>query len=342
MKHIVITIALAFLCFLAQAQIKVETVSEQELSSDYLHYLRHGQYIGNNTVLRVSKGQFVKIELPTNKGTELATGFDPKVYYIPLSENGNYFMAQSEMKFYKNEDSKLILVADVDTELRKSGYAPQPEVFITTSRLNTGSDFFAISFFTFDSTNLCGPRPFFDYPEFGLFNLKTGKLSFLGKRAAPRNKAIFYAGTITYNDADKKRFLTASYGSSTISAYNLKGKLRAQSSLPDSIKNEYRMIDQIPRSKYKDLRFFETSKIIQWQEIGDYYRVENLIRLNDDLISLRITNGAKLVYLIFDNDLRFKGQFEEPYISNEVAYHNGDITTFMSRYENKIKTVRIK
>ncbi len=342
MKHIVITLVLTLLCFLTQAQIQVETVSEQELSSDYLHYLRHGQYIGNNTVLRVSKGQFVKIELPTNKVTELATGFDPKVFYLPINEKGNYFLAQSENKIYKNEDNKLLLAADVNTELRKSGYSPQPYVFITTSKLNTGSDFFAFSFVTFDSVNLCGPKPFFDYPEFGLFNLKTGKLSFLGKRAAPSKRATFYAGTYTYNDASKKRILTASVGSLTISAYNTKGKLLTQSRLPDSIKNDYRTIDQIPPSKYKDLRFYEAAKIIQWQEIDDYYRVQELVRLNDDRISLIITNGAKLVYLVFDNDLKFKGQFEEPYISNEVAYHNGDITTFISRYENKIKTVRIK
>jgi hypothetical protein len=320
----------------------VETVSEQELSRQYIRDLRYGQYIGNNTVLEVRKDKFLKTELTTNKVTELATGFDPKVYYIPLSEKGNCFLVRSEMKFYKNEGSKLILAADVNTELRKSGYAPQREVFITTSKLNTGSDFFAFSFVTFDSVNLCGSKPFFDYPEFGLFNLKTGKLSFLGKRAAPSKRATFYAGTLIYNDASQKRILTASVGSLTISAYNTKGKLRTQSRLPDSIKNDYRTIDQIPPSKYKGLSFFQTANILQWREIDDYYRVQELVRLNDDQIGLIITNGAKLVYLVFDNDLKFKGQFEEPYISNEVAYHNGDITTFMSRYENKIKTVRIR
>jgi hypothetical protein len=283
----------------------------------------------------------VRIELPTNKITELATGFDPKVYFRPINEKGNYFLALSEKKFYKHNGKKLELVADIDIELGKSGYPVLRWVYISTNKLVRGSDIYAFSFYTDDSTNLSGTKPFFNLPEFCLFNTKTGKLGFFGKRAAPSKKTTYYAGSHIYNDACKQRILTCSVGNATISAYTTDGKLLAQSSLPDSIRNDFRMLDEIPKSKYKNLSYNAVANLIAHKHIDDYYLVEDLVRLNDNFISLSITNGRELVYLVFDNDLQFKGYFEEPYILRKVAYYDGHKTTFQYSYKKKIKTVRI-
>lgn len=345
MKSTAVAIVLAIVSSFAQAQIKLIPISEQEVPSIRLHTFRGNMYAGSNDMLLVSNGSCKKIDLKTGQETTIATGFAPKTDYFPMDAKGTYFFEVSYLtgkKIHRHTGKKLELVADIDAELKKNGYPPLQFYDLTTSQLSSKSDAYSFSFQSQDSTDLNGNRPFFNYPAMGLFNTKTGKLSFIGKQVAPSNKTVYYAGTYTYNDQDRQRILVTSVDKATIFAYNTAGQLIGQTSLPDSIKNTFRTIDQIPAFKFKGEKFHDVARNLSRFKKGDYYRVEDVCRLNDQFIGLGLTDGTQTFYLVFDNDLKFKGYVEQPDPLYDFGYYEGANSIFIHKYENRIKTVKIQ